>query len=169
MAINSKQKGNTAERAVAKILSEKLGGSFQRVPSSGSFIGGKNAGRKEFLSETQIRASKSDIIPPDEFYNLVIEVKFYKDLPYANFATDTKIALIDGWLKELDYDCDEGDVGILCFKTNNKKWSIGMKKDYLDTFNLSNYVIYNNHFITGLESFLDENSEQLKSLLGKKS
>ena len=87
MAINSKRKGNSGERECAKILAKYLGGNFQRVNSSGAFIGGKNQVRKESMSVTQIRASKSDILPPDEYQNLVIECKSYKDLPYHCFAT----------------------------------------------------------------------------------
>jgi len=122
LPVNGKAKGNNGERILAKILSEYLGGSFVRVPNSGAFIGGKNQTRKDTLSVTQIRSSKGDIIPPDDYPNLVVECKFYKDIAYHSLAVDQNVALLDTWIKELEYDCDENDFGILCFKTNNRKW-----------------------------------------------
>lgn len=163
--VNSKNKGNSAERKLASILQSNLGGSFQRVPSSGSFIGGKNASRKQFLSETQIRASKSDIIPPDEFSKLVIECKSYSQFSYHCFATSQDILLLDQWITELEYDCDPEDVGILCFKTNNKKWSLVMHNKYIHNFKLSTFVSYKNYFVTGLETFLSENKDSFIKLL----
>ena len=163
--VNSKNKGNTAERKLASILQSYIGGSFQRVPSSGSFIGGKNASRKQFLSETQIRASKSDIIPPDEYSRLVIECKSYKDFSYSAFATSQDIPLLDKWLSELEYDCDDDDIGILCFKTNNKKWSIAMNVSYKDHFKLSIFSMYKLYFVTGLETFLTDNKESFIQLI----
>lgn len=164
MAVNSKNKGNTAERELSKIFSEVFGGSFIRTPASGAYIGGKNQFRKSNLSQTQIRASKSDIITPDEMPNLVIESKFYKDLPYHAFAVGQNIPLVDGWLKELEFDCDENDFGVLCFKTNRKPWSIAFKVDLLHKFKISNYIIYNGYVITAMKPFLDNNVEIIKEL-----
>ena len=166
MVVNSKRKGNSGERECSKILAKYLGGNFQRVASSGAHIGGKNQVRKESMSSTQIRASKSDIIPPDEYPNLVIECKSYKDLPYHGFVTSINISNLDTWIKELKYDCDDNDFGILCFKTNRKKWTICFDVKYQYKFNLKNYSIYNDHILTGLEDFLsdDHNSNQVKIL-----
>lgn len=159
MAVNSKQKGSRGERECAAIFQKFLGGYFQRVPQSGAFIGKKNNSRKEYMSDTQIRASKSDIIPPDEYPKLVIECKNYKDLPYHGFVTDIKIDKIDTWIVELESDCDEDDFGVLCFKTNRKKWSICFHTKYLHKFQLKNYSIYNNYIISDMEYILEHNKD----------
>jgi len=166
MAINSKRKGSSAERECSKILEKYLGGSFQRSAHSGAMIGGKNQFRKGHLSNTQIRATKSDIIPPDEYPLLVIESKSYKDLQYHGFATSIEIKKLDTWISELKYDCDDNDFGILCFKTNRKKWSICFDIKYQHTFQLKNFIVYNDHIITGLEDFLavDHNVKQIQIL-----
>lgn len=166
MAVNGKRKGNNGEREVASIFSKYMGGYFQRVPSSGAFIGGKNSSRKENMSKTQIRASKSDIIPPDEYENLVIEVKSYKDLTYHYFVTCEQIEKVNKWIGELEFDCDENDVGVLCIKTNRKKWMVLFQVKYIQNFQLSNYAIYNNYVVTGLEDFLENNTNNLKTILG---
>lgn len=165
MAVNGKRKGNSGERELASILSKHLGGFFQRVQSSGSFIGKSNNIRKETMSATQIRAAKADIIPPDEFPKLVVECKAYRDFQYHAFATSQDIQKLDNWIKELEFDCDENDVGILCFKINRKGWSICVSIKYLQEFQLDNYIVYKKYIITGLEDFLTKNSEKFKSLI----
>jgi Holliday junction resolvase len=165
MAVNGKRKGNSAEREVATLLSKYLGGYFQRVPSSGAHIGGKNSSRKDIMSKTQIRASKSDIIPPDEYEKLVVEVKSYKDLSYHYFVTCEQIDKVNKWITELEFDCDEDDVGILCIKTNRKKWIVLLKVKYLHNFQLKNYAIYNDYFVTGLENFLETNTDNFKKII----
>lgn len=165
MAVNGKRKGNNGEREVAAIFSKYLGGYFQRVPSSGAHIGGKNSSRKEVMSKTQIRASKSDIIPPDEYEKLVIEVKSYKDLTYHYFVTCEQIEKVNKWISELEFDCDVDDVGVLCIKTNRKKWIVLFKTKYIHMFQLSNYAIYNDYVATGLETFLENNTDKLKTIL----
>lgn len=165
MSVNSKQKGSRAERECAKIFEKYLDGYFQRVPSSGAFTGGMNAARKNNMSETQIRAAKSDIIPPDEYPKLVIEVKHYKDFPYHGFVTSAPMKLLDQWLSELEYDCDKDDIGVLCFKTNNKKWALAISSSHLNKFNLSSYAIYQSYIITDMEQFLSSNSDNFKKLV----
>lgn len=165
MKINSKQKGSRAERECAKLFEKYLGGYFQRVPSSGSFIGGINAARKNNMSDTQIRAAKSDIIPPDEYYHLVIEVKHYRDFPYHGFVTSAPMKLLDQWLSELEYDCDEGDIGLLCFKTNNKRWAIVFSSSHLHMFSVGNYSVYGKYVITDMEAFLESNVKAFKGLV----
>ena len=159
MAVNSKQKGSRGERECASIFQKYLGGYFQRVPQSGAFIGKQNSDRKDFMQTTQIRASKSDIIPPDEYPHLVIECKSYKDLPYHGFVTDSKIDKLDKWIVELETDCDEKDFGVLCFKTNRKKWTICFHVKYLQKFKINNYSIYNNYVVCDMEYLVSNNKD----------
>lgn len=165
MSINSKKKGNSGERECASILSKHLGGSFQRVSQSGAFIGGKNSIRKQTLSTNQIRNMKSDIIPPDEYSKLVVEVKFYKDLPYHAFAVCGDIPKLDGWISELEYDCDDNDFGILCFKINRKGWSVCFHTKYIQLFKLNTHICYKNYIVTGFEPFLIDNKAPIIQLI----
>lgn len=67
-------------------------------------------------------------------------------------------------MKELDFDCDDTDFGILCFKTNNRKWSVSFKAKYLHHFKIGIHVVYGDWIITGLENFLAQNQAQIKAL-----
>lgn len=164
--INSKAKGSSAERDIAKLFSTHLGGSFTKSISSGAFIGGKNSIRKENLSESQIRSLKSDIYPPDEYTRLVTEVKFYKELDFAYSAyVGVPNTLISGWLKELDYDCDDNDVGVLCFRTNRQPWSIAIPIRYLHLFPLKHYLVHDQYFITSLSDILNNHIDTFKAII----
>ena len=155
----SKDKGKAAERELGTILGNALGGNFERVPFSGAFIGGVNAHRKARMDEDQIRVSKSDLIPPSHLKKLVVESKFYKELPYHAFALNKDIPLLDGWIADLEHDCDDGDVGILCVKINRKGWFICVKEDY--NFTLPNHSVYKGYVVTDLHWFLERNKERI--------
>jgi hypothetical protein len=161
----SKNKGKAGERELCSILEKYLGGNFERVPSSGAFIGGKNQHRREQMSTTQIRSSKSDIIPPDSLPNLVVESKWYKDFPFHAFVTNQSIPTLDSWLKDLEYDCDVNDFGILCVKINRKGWFICVKPN--TNFILTNYAMYNNYIVLSLEVFLEQNKNEILKLSNK--
>ena len=75
MGNRNKALGNNAERWVAWIMSQGTGLNWERVPTSGARIGGRNAGRIVSMSKNQILLSKGDLIPPDEFANVYVEVK----------------------------------------------------------------------------------------------
>lgn len=156
----SKNKGKSGERELCKILGKYLGGSFQRVPDSGAFIGGTNNIRKEKLDEAQIRIYKADIIPPSNLKKLVIESKFYSKFPYHCFATSLEIPILNKWIEELEHDCDENDFGIICVKINLKGWMIGVSEAW-DDLQFDNYVVYNGYKFTGLEKFLKDNFEKV--------
>ena len=121
---NGKQKGNRGERALSALLETYFDGSFVRVQNSGAFIGGKNAYRKDKLSQTQIRSSKADIVPPDNLPRVVFESKFYKDFGFHHFAYGSQNPQLDKWIEELEYDCDDDDIGFLCIKINFKGWFV---------------------------------------------
>lgn len=164
MAGNSSSlKGKRGERGVCKKLTEYLGGSFQRVPSSGARVGGKNIKIREQLSKGQVRGWKGDIIPPDEFPKLVIESKNYSDFKWHSFALNESIPVLDTWLKELDADCDENDIGILCVKLKYKNWMIGFKP--FTGLKHANHVEYNGYYFMGLDYFFQNNTETFKKLI----
>jgi len=119
MPSKSKIKGSGFEREVAKYLSEAYGGSFIRNNSgSGAYIGGANSVRKATLSEAQIRHSKGDIVPPEDWRYFNAEAKFYSDLAFHQLL-DT-CSQIESWLDQLMAVSDTNDVNILFMKFNRK-------------------------------------------------
>lgn len=119
MPSKSKQKGSSWEREVAKYLSETYGGSFIRNNSgSGAYIGGANSVRKATLSEAQIRHSKGDVVPPEDWRWFNAEAKFYSDLAFHQLL-DT-CSQLEAWLDQLMAVSDPHDVNILFMKFNRK-------------------------------------------------
>ena len=75
MTSAAKVKGNKAERDACKILQKIFNQPFQRVPSSDAMLGGLNNPKAKSLSKNQQQILSNDIIPPDCFQNLSIEIK----------------------------------------------------------------------------------------------
>lgn len=124
----SKNKGNSWERDVAKHLSSLYGESFIRAPGSGAYIGAKNAHRKEYLHEGQIRTFKGDIIPGQSFPKFNAECKSYKDFPFHQFFQGN-IKILDTWLEQLKSVADSGDFNILIMKFNRKGKFVAVEFD----------------------------------------
>src|SRR5690606_6640731 len=108
-----------------------LGGKFSRSLFSGAYIGKSNAHRKTQLGETAIRAMKADLITPEHLPRMVVECKWYNDLPIHNLIRNG-VPQIDQWLSDLEHDCDEGEHGFLAIKLNRKGWIVVLKKDFSD-------------------------------------
>lgn len=125
----SKSKGNSGERELCKHLTGIFGGSFIRVPNSGAFTGGKNAFRKETLSEGQQRASKGDIIPPDFMPKLVLESKWYKDFRFHQLVIPGGCPQLDEWIGQALDAVDSGDIWYVTFKINLRGWFIAIPMD----------------------------------------
>jgi hypothetical protein len=165
----SKQKGNTGERELCKHLKEIFGGSFIRVPNSGAFTGGKNAVRKEELSEGQVRASKGDIIPPDFMPKLVLECKWYKDLRFHQLVVPGGCPQLDDWIEQSLDAVDADDVWFVVFKINLRGWFIAVPSD-----TASRYVFQGSHalyegehgpfHVTEALSFFANNREAILTL-----
>jgi hypothetical protein len=138
----SKRKGNAGELELCKKLKEIFNGSFIRVPNSGAFTGGKNAFRKEQLSDNQNRASKGDIIPPDFMPKLVLESKFYKDFRFHQLLQPGSCIQLDEWIgQSLDAN-DPGDVWFVCFKINLRGWYIAVPFEGSSEYTFENHVHY---------------------------
>lgn len=138
----SKNKGNSWEREVAKHLSDMYGESFIRAPGSGAYIGAKNAHRKQYLHEGQIRSFKGDIIPGQSFPRFNAECKSYKDFPFHQLFQGP-VAQLDKWLKQLLDVADPGDFNILIMKFNRKGKFVAVEFD--NNINMSFYV--DRHFL----------------------
>lgn len=157
-------KGRAGELELCKMLGDVFESSFIRTDRSGSYIGGKNNWRKQYMSEAQIRSKKADIVPPEHLTRLILECKWYKDFPYHAFAKNDQIPLLNGWITDLEYDCDSKDIGIICIKINSRGWMVVFNKVLINKFKLQNHVIYNDYIVTGLNSFLTDNRKAIELL-----
>lgn len=161
----SKRKGNAGELELCKKLMAIFGGSFIRVPNSGAFTGGKNAFRKEILSETQNRTSKGDIIPPDHMPKLVLEAKFYKDFRFHQLLQPGPCAQLDEWIDQAMDAVDDGDVWFVCFKINLRGWYIAVPVEGSETYFFENHCRYTGDYgtflVTSAIEFFTQNRDVL--------
>jgi len=169
MASKSKNKGKSWERDVANFLSDLYGASFIRVPSSGAYVGGKNAVRKEFLHEGQIRSMKGDITPPGEWKHLNIECKSYAEFPFHQLFTSGKITLLDNWIDQTIEAADDNDLNIVIMKFNRKGSFIAFEYKHFPQFTTHRHVRYDSvkhgpWAFTGFDDFWQLNKDAVKTL-----
>jgi hypothetical protein len=163
----SKNKGNAGERELCKILGSIFDGNFQRVPSSGALLGGKNAFRRQILSENQVRSFKGDIIPPDTMPLLVIEAKSYAQFLFHQLLTPGNCPQLDEWIKQTIESADPNDVWFVCFKVVRIGWYVAVpdiNQDYI----FGNYASYEGTHgkfkITDLKEFFTTNKQLVLNL-----
>lgn len=167
MPSKSKQKGSGFEREVAKYLSETYSAPFQRnISGSGAFVGGKNVFRKNTLSESQLRNSKGDIVPPDDWTRFNAEAKFYSDLSFHQLL-DT-CPQVETWLDQLMSVSDPHDVNILFMKFNRRgKYVAVQVGNYVWDSNCSHLRYtsskHGDWMIYTFENFFKLNRDQLKA------
>jgi len=166
MTSKSKAKGSSFERDCAKFLSDLYSASFHRnLNGSGAYIGGRNVFRKSTLSESQIRNSKGDITPPEEFNLLNIECKSYASFEFDHLYTDCK--LLDSWLSQLMTVADETDLNILMFKITRRGRFIVVQSKH--EWELGNYTKYSSKLlgdwiVTDFDQFFKLNADKVKNL-----
>ena len=122
MPCKQKAKGNNFERKVCDLFSEVFGLNFERTPTSGAFVGGKNAARLSRLSNSQTLLVRGDIIVPDELSNLIIECKSRKDFTFHQLLQGDCTEL-NKWLGQVIIDfkkCGEVGIFLVLFKINQK-------------------------------------------------
>ena len=149
-------------------MTTTFGGSFIRVPNSGAYIGGKNAHRRNNMSDNQTRAAKGDIQVPDFMPKLVIECKFYADFAFHSLLTDGKVPQLDKWIEQT-LECTEmGDVWFVAFKINRKGWFICFPQNMASNYTIGNHAVYNdgkNTFVvTELTKFVADNKQAILDL-----
>jgi hypothetical protein len=121
--VNGKNKGNTFERKVANLLSDRfkehlgIEKGWRRNPDSGSFFGGQNQNRTETYG-TEF-AVFGDLICPKAFaYS--IECKHYKTAPTFQSITNGEVKQWDGWIAQAEQDAKKADKKMLMIvKYNN--------------------------------------------------
>lgn len=174
MGKKSKDKGKAGEREACTIFKEVFGGNWQRVFGSGAFVGGKNAYRREYMEESQLRSTKADVHTPDFMPNLILEVKNYADFPFHQLLQQKEIILLESWLEEV-YTCiDKGDFWLLCVKITRKGWFVLFDPEFAN-FIYDNHSVYyskaqNKNFIitAPLKEFLKVNKDRLLELCSDK-
>jgi len=144
----AKAKGSSFEREMALKLSELTGESFIRAPSSGAYIGGSNAKRKEVLHEGQIRSFKGDIIPGESYSRWNMECKSYKDFPFHMLLQNKPISILDQWIDQLMEVADDNDINLLFMKFNRKGTYILYPKSLIEN---GTGITYNN--VWNMDSF----------------
>lgn len=168
MPSKSKTKGNSWENTVAKHLSFLFKEHFMRVPGSGAYIGGKNAVRKEFLHEGQIRAMKGDIVPPMDWKHFNAECKSYAEFPFHQLLTEGEIKILDNWIGQTLDVADKGDFNIIMMKFNRKGSYIAFEQKHLKKFFIKRYVTYFSKYgdwvFTDYDTFWANNHEEVKTL-----
>ena len=166
MPSKSKNKGKGFEREVCNFFKDLYNDSFTRVPDSGAFTGGKNAFRRDTLTEGQVRAHKGDIIPPDDWKYFNAECKNYAEFPFHQLLQDKPIQLLEGWLAQALEAEDAGDLTFVCMKFDRKGRYIAYKEP--ENFKTTRYIDYTDTTdtlwrITNFETFFELNKETFKN------
>lgn len=153
--MNSKNKGNTFERKIANLLSDRflaqtgIPKSFRRNADSGSFFGGGNKTRTE--THDLSKASFGDIIAPEEFA-FSIECKHYATAPSFASMVKQEVATFDKWIGQAEQDGESsGKLPCIIVKYNNVP-EIVLVQDVFGT--LEPIARYKTYFIVTLADFL---------------
>lgn len=149
-----KAKGNSFERKIANLLSERFAAktgidkSFRRNADSGSFFGGSNVKRTEAY-DTE-KATFGDIITPSTFA-FSIECKHYKSAPSFALLMKQDVKDWDKWIGQAGQDCISA----------NKKMVIIIKYNAVEefvilneSFGLTPLLNYKQYTIVSLAEFL---------------
>jgi len=157
MGVNGKQKGNSYERKIANILSERfeqftgIEKSFRRNPDSGAFFGGSNVARTEVYDTDY--AIYGDLICPRNFL-YSIECKHYKSSPPLNAVLTQKVSQWDEWLKQASQDAvTSGKDMMMIVKYNRTEAMV-----FLETivYGLTPIINYNGYYIYTLTDILKQ-------------
>tara|TARA_Y100001949_G_C15827666_1_gene260635 strand:- start:8 stop:523 length:516 start_codon:yes stop_codon:yes gene_type:complete len=149
----SKTKGKSWEREVVQFLSKIYKKSFIRVPNSGAYVGGQNEVRKSQLSEEQIKLMRGDIVPPSEFPHFVAECKNYAHFPFHLLISESRIRLLDDWIKQVEHDSKENDLWLLFIKITRKGTYVVY--DTRSLYPLDEGIIYGRYWFCDMEYFFE--------------
>jgi hypothetical protein len=153
--MNSKNKGNTFERKVSNLLSDRflditgIAKSFRRNADSGSFFGGGNKTRTE--THDTSKATFGDIIVPEGFA-FSIECKHYKDPPSFSSLVKQEVAALDKWITQAEQDGESsGKLPCIIVKYNNVPEVVLIKNLFGSLTPIARYKTYH---IVPLADFL---------------
>jgi Holliday junction resolvase len=153
---NSKVKGNTGERELVKILTERFPNKiFTRTMGSGNYTGGKNAYHANILDESQKLLFVADIRTPKEF-KFSIEHKFYNSIDFYDLFN--KSSNLFSWYTQSATDAKLlKKQPLLVVKTNRHKRIAFLPLEVLlnePSLKDSVVFIHNNHACMWLEDLL---------------
>jgi hypothetical protein len=151
---NSKNKGNTFERKISKILSDRfkeitgLEQSFRRNIDSGSFFGGSNQSRAQTYDTT--KATFGDIMCPEKFkFNL--ECKHYKTAPSFGIILKQENKQWDTWILQARQDCvNANQQMMLVIKYNGVDEFVFLEQTALDLEPIFNYKEFKAYALSDL-------------------
>lgn len=166
MANKGKNKGKAYERKLCEHLKTVFGLSFQRVPNSGAFTGGKNFYRAVTLSAEQLLLTDGDIIVPTELAHIAIEAKNHKNLSFPSFFSGS--AKLDEWIGQAK--TSKRLLWLLIFHVNNVGDFIVFDLDWYKTFKMPiNYMVYKKEcLIISSKGFFEDNKDILLNLVDLK-
>jgi hypothetical protein len=137
-----KAKGNSWERTVARFLTETHGASFLRVPNSGAFIGGNNAGRISNLDAGQVKSFRGDIIPPENWDRCNIEAKSRQSLGWHQILTGS-CKLLDSWIEQCMVVHQPSDFTVIFFKIDRQGQYVAVRLSAEQKIHRpDNYMLY---------------------------
>ena len=143
--MTAKGKGNTFERKISKLLSERfkeltgIEQSFRRNIDSGSFFGGSNQRRKQ--THNIENACFGDIMCPVAF-KFSLECKHYKTPPGLGVVVNGKCKQWDTWLEQAEQDSTNSGKGLMVIIKYNNIDEIVFLKEKLEIDSIFNYGIY---------------------------
>jgi hypothetical protein len=118
MPNKNKDRGKKLEQRVCDIFTAVTGKKWMRVPNSGAYIGGKNVFRKKSMDATQILLTRGDVIPPDEYKNVIIECKKRKEFAWHQLFSSSKD--LESFLEQVILDSAKGDIVLVIFGVDYK-------------------------------------------------
>lgn len=153
---NSKQKGNSFERSIAKRLGAHFGIHFKRTPSSGAHVGGSNRAKNTDLTDGAKLALAGDIMVGDDNFKFSLELKAYNDDPKFHQIVHGDCKVLDGWIAQSDSDAAfVNKFPLLIFKIN-RKGEYAVFDRTLEDINLESvpHICYKSKYIVTLDGFL---------------
>ena len=152
--VNGKNKGNTFERKIANLLSDrfkdylKIDKGFRRNADSGSYFGGANVVRTQ--QHDLDNACFGDIMCPKNFM-FSVECKHYKTAPSFQSLIGKEITQWDTWIKQAEQDsASSKKLALLIIKYNNVPEFVLVKDKMID----EEILYYKGYHVYTLANFL---------------
>lgn len=157
--MNSKNKGNSFERKISNLFSERfkdflgIEKGFRRNSDSGSFFGGSNVYRAK--QHDLDNACFGDLMCPKNF-KFSIECKHYKSAPSFQSVIAKEVPQWDKWIEQSEQDSiNAGKDPLLIIKYNNVPEFILVK----NKLEISEILTYKGHYAYTLSDMLSSSNE----------
>jgi len=152
--VNGKSKGNTFERKIANLLSDRFAiflgieKGFRRNADSGSYFGGANKFRME--QHDLDNACFGDLMCPKNF-KYVIECKHYKSAPPFQSIIAKEIPQWNKWIEQSTQDATNSNkLSLIIIKYNNVSEFVLIK----DKLSIDEILLYKGYYCYTLSTLL---------------